>query len=167
VKLYDLSELTRQLRKALERGEPPAARSALHRRSTFPGSDGLPIASMTIKYRRLSLPSMLADIPRWQLAEQYKISVRSVGRLLRKWRRRGMRWRNRAAKYQIFSHLLARIARILNAWRTAAAAHAPGAARSAVTRLQSVATRAGAIRCWRCCSAKALARTRARLKTVQ
>lgn len=32
----------------------------------------------------------------------------------------------------------------------------PGAARSAVTRLQSVVTRAGGIHCWRYCSAKGL-----------
>jgi hypothetical protein len=81
---HDLDELTRQLNEALERSEP-AARS---------------VSTTAPKFRQRRLADRLDDAqvqaiisafeagtPRWQLAEQHKISVRSVGRLLRMWRR--------------------------------------------------------------------------------
>jgi hypothetical protein len=76
--LHDLGELTRQLGTALQRGEPPVTRS---------------VCLMALGFRQRRLADRLDDAqvqaivsafeagtPRWQLAEQNKISIRSVGR---------------------------------------------------------------------------------------
>jgi hypothetical protein len=82
--LHDLGELTRQLSKALERGEPLVARSVS---TVAPGFRQRRLADRLDDAQVQAIVSAFeASTPRWQLAEQHGISVRSVGRLLRKWR---------------------------------------------------------------------------------
>jgi len=84
--LHDLGETTCQLGKALAPGEAPTARS---------------VTTMAASYRQRRLADRLDDnqvqaivsafehgTPRWQLAERYGIGVRSVGRILWKYRQR-------------------------------------------------------------------------------
>jgi hypothetical protein len=78
--LHDQDELTRQLNKALEHSEP-AARSVstvapgFRQRRLADRLDGAQVQAIISAFE--------AGTPRWQLAEQHKISIRSVGRLLR------------------------------------------------------------------------------------
>ncbi len=84
--LRDLEELTRQLGKALERGEQPTTCS---------------VSTVVSGFRQRRLADRLDEVQvqaivsafeagtlRQQLAEQYNISVRSVGWLLHAWRAR-------------------------------------------------------------------------------
>jgi hypothetical protein len=79
--LHDLRELTGRLDKALERSEPPGAQSVstvapgFRQRRLADRLDGAQVQAIVSAFE--------SGTPRWQLAEQYNISVRSVGRLLR------------------------------------------------------------------------------------
>ena len=81
--LHDLSEVTQQLRKVLERSEPVARRVS----TVAPGFRQRRLADRLNDVQVQAIISAFeAGTPRWQLAERHKISVRSVGRLLQKWR---------------------------------------------------------------------------------
>src|SRR5690348_11612614 len=79
--LHDLSETTRQLSEAMTdtHSVTISVRTVTPRFRQRRASDRLSDADVSAL-----ITAFVAGTPRWQLAEQYKISVRTVGRLLQK-----------------------------------------------------------------------------------
>jgi hypothetical protein len=79
--LFDLKELNRQLAEAIATTEPAtlSVRTVAPRFRQRRAADRLSEADV-----QALISAFVAGTPRWQLAEQYKISLRSVGRLLQR-----------------------------------------------------------------------------------
>jgi hypothetical protein len=79
--LFDLKELNRQLAEAIATTEP-ATLSVQTVAPSFRQARASDRLSETDTQALIS--AFVTGTPRWQLAEQYKISLRTVGRLLQK-----------------------------------------------------------------------------------
>lgn len=84
--LYDLEESLRQLRQASTDDSPPSVRSV-----RSPDRKGC-IWALADRLGQDQVQEIVSTFengtPRWKIAEQYQISVSSVGRLLRAYRQR-------------------------------------------------------------------------------